>query len=227
MPSFILKSETDPASLQYYTNHQSTPESCKIGGMRMLFHYSRKGNIATNYRSVSLPSITCKILEHIVHSSIMKHFDKNNIMTNSQHRFCKRISCESQLIFTMHDIATRMTKCSQVDITLLDLAKILDKVPHKRLLCNLNHYGVNNKTNRWIGSFLENRKQCVILEGAASSNIPVASGVLQDTLRGLLLSLSYIHVMPEATTSSETRYSRMTAYLPHNQQPDRQRLTTE
>jgi hypothetical protein len=41
----------------------------------------------------------------------------------------------------------------------------------------------------------------------ASSNTPVVSGVLQGTLRGPLLSLSYIHVhvMPETTTSSETK----------------------
>jgi uncharacterized protein YozE (UPF0346 family) len=30
------------------------------------------------------------------------------------------------------------------------------------------YYGVNPKTNRWICSFLENRKQSVILEGTVS-----------------------------------------------------------
>ena len=30
---------------------------------------------ASSYRPVSLTSITCKLLEHISHSSVMKHFD--------------------------------------------------------------------------------------------------------------------------------------------------------
>jgi hypothetical protein len=33
-------------------------------------------HLASNYRPLSLTSITCKILEHIVHSNIMDHFDK-------------------------------------------------------------------------------------------------------------------------------------------------------
>ena len=47
-------------------------------------------HLASNYRPVSLTSITCKILEHIVHSNIMDHFDKNKILTNAQHGFHKK-----------------------------------------------------------------------------------------------------------------------------------------
>ena len=60
---------------------------------------------AENYRPVSLTSTTCKIMEHIIHSHIMKHFDKENILTNAQHGFRKHRSCETQLIQTIHDIA--------------------------------------------------------------------------------------------------------------------------
>jgi len=36
-----------------------------------------------NYRPVSLNSITCKLLEHVVHSNVMKHFDKHNILKDN------------------------------------------------------------------------------------------------------------------------------------------------
>jgi uncharacterized membrane protein len=62
----------------------------------------RIGDLASNYRPVSLTSIACKVMEHIVHSSVMGHFDRNKILTNAQHGFCKKRSCESQLI-TIHD----------------------------------------------------------------------------------------------------------------------------
>ena len=83
----------------------------------------------------------------------MEHFDKNNILTNSQRGYHKERSCESQSIDTLHDIATMMTKGSQFDSIILYFTKASDKVPNKRLLYKLNDYGVDIKANRWIWSF--------------------------------------------------------------------------
>jgi hypothetical protein len=154
----------------------------------------------------------------------MKHFDMNNIMANSQHRFRKRRSIVIPNWVTIDGIATRMKTGSQVDITLLDFAKILDKVPHKHLLCNLNHYRVNNKMNRWIGSFLENIKQCV--HPLTHQWSPESYKVLSVDRYCLCLTYMYMSCQKQQLHLRQN-YSRMTAYLPHNQQPDIQRLTTE
>ena len=42
---------------------------------------------ASNYRPVSLTSVSCKVLEHIVRSQTMDHHDTNNILTDKQHGF--------------------------------------------------------------------------------------------------------------------------------------------
>ena len=55
-------------------------------------------NTASNYRPVSLTSILCKTLEHIVNSSIMKHLDIHKILTDTQHGLRARRSCETQLL---------------------------------------------------------------------------------------------------------------------------------
>jgi len=60
---------------------------------------------ASNYRPVSLTCICSKILEHIIHSTIMNHYDRYSILTNRQHGFRSNHSCESQLILTIHDLA--------------------------------------------------------------------------------------------------------------------------
>ena len=40
-----------------------------------------------NYRPISLTSVTSKLLEHIIHSSIMDHFDRHSTLNEFQHGF--------------------------------------------------------------------------------------------------------------------------------------------
>ena len=112
-----------------------------------------------NYRPISLISITCKTLEHIVSSTIMKNMDPNSILPDAQQGFQKKRSCETQLLLTIQDLASTTDVMGQTDIILLDFSKAFDKVPHLRLLSNIRYYGIQNNLNRWISSFLEGRNQ--------------------------------------------------------------------
>jgi len=85
-----------------------------------------------------------------VHSNVMQHFDRYDVLSDNQHGFHKRRSCETQLLTTIQEIASNTAKGKQVDVILLDFAKPLDKVPHVRLLHKLDHYGVRGNTKRWI-----------------------------------------------------------------------------
>ena len=53
---------------------------------------------AANYRPVSLTSICCKVCEHIIARAIMQHLEDNGLLTDSQHGFRAKRSCETQLI---------------------------------------------------------------------------------------------------------------------------------
>ena len=67
----------------------------------------KKGNksVPGNYRPVSLTSISCKLLEHIIHSHISRHLEYYNILTPKQHGFRKQHLCVSQLILVVNDWA--------------------------------------------------------------------------------------------------------------------------
>ena len=84
----------------------------------------KKGNRSDtgNYRPISLTSIACKILEHAIHSCIINHFEHNQILTDCQHGFRKRRSCETQLIMTVDDLARGLNEKQQVDAILLDFS---------------------------------------------------------------------------------------------------------
>ena len=63
-------------------------------------------------------------------------------------RFPIRLSCESQLIETVHDWITAIDTKKHIDAILLDFAKAFDKVPHKRLLSKLAFYGITGNTQK-------------------------------------------------------------------------------
>ena len=99
----------------------TVPDSWKTANVVPIYKKGDK-NKAENYRPVSLTSITCKTLEHIISSSIMSHLDKYSILTDAQHGFRKRRSCETQLILTIQDLAKSMDANEQTDAILLDFS---------------------------------------------------------------------------------------------------------
>ena len=134
-----------------------------------------------NYRPISLTSLSCKLLEHVVHSNIMCHLDRFKVLDNAQHGFRKRRSCATQLISTLNEFADCLNKREQIDAILLDFSKAFDKVDHEGLLMKLEHLGIRNSLHSWCKSFLIGRSQKVLVEGKASEPKPVLSGVPQGT----------------------------------------------
>ena len=109
--------------------------------------------IADNYRPISLTSVTCKLLEHIIHSNIIKHLEANTILSDKQHGFRKRRGCETQLVMVVNDFAKKLNNSQQVDTILLAFSKAFDKVNHRKLLIKMDHYGIRGKLLDWMNDF--------------------------------------------------------------------------
>ena len=124
-----------------------------------------KGNkhMASNYRPISLTSVCCKTLKHIICKHMLDHVEYNKIVSLLQHGFCNGHSCEIQLILAMHDIMQNIVSKQQTHLAILDFSQAFDTVPHKKLLFKLSKYGITGNINKWIQSFLVHINQQVIV----------------------------------------------------------------
>ena len=167
----------------------------------------KKGNRSSpaNYRPISLTAILSKLCEHVIHNAIINHLTDHDILSDAQHGFRKRRSCDTQLILTINDLAQGIEDKGQTDLVLLDFAKAFDKVSHRLLLHKLEHYGVRGCTLQWVEDFLRDRTQQVQVEGKVSKEVHVASGVPQGSVLGPLLFLAFINDLPDCVKSSTTR----------------------
>ena len=102
---------------------------------------------AENYRPVSLTSVVCKVMEHILSSQINRHLEMHGILCDPQHGFRQRRSCETQLISTLTDFVNTTEEKGQCDVILLDFSKAFDKVSHSLLLQKLHRYGIDGRVH--------------------------------------------------------------------------------
>ena len=164
-----------------------------------------------NYRPVSLTSVPCKILEHIITSALTRHMEGNGILCPEQHGFRKTRSCETQLLEFTGELFETMEGGNQADILILDFAKAFDRVNHSLLIHKLQHYGIRGKVKAWIQAYLKDRQQTVLVNGANSEMVTVKSGVPQGSVIGPILFLAYVNDLPSQLTSPARLFADDTA----------------
>ena len=206
IPNIILKdcaAELSPGLtkiFQFSLDSGTLPADWRNANISPVF---KKGDrhLPENYRPVSLTSVPCKILEHIICSHLWKHFEGHDILTKLNHGFRLGYSTETQLLMTLHDLLKSFDCKKQVDIAILDFSKAFDTVPHDKLLHKMKGYGVRSQLNKWLSSFLKDRMMNVVCEGEHSESVSVESGVPQGTVLGPLMFLCHIKDLPDCVKS--------------------------
>ena len=170
--------------------------------------FKEKGNIlhCENYRPISLLSNINKIFEKIVYSRLYSFLEKHNCIYENQFGFRLHHSTNHALISITEDIRKALDNNNFACGVFIDLQKAFDTVDHGILLKKLQFYGIRGITNKWFESYLNNRKQCVSINGFESRESLMTLGVPQGSVLGPLLFLLYINDLHKALKYSTTKH---------------------
>ena len=168
------------------------PDALKLAKIVPIFKNGSK-KVVSNYRPISVLSAFSKIFERIMYTRLDNYLDINDILHQSQFGFRKKLSTSMALLELTEEISKSIDDRNYTVGVFIDLAKAFDTVDHKILLQKLHHYGVRGTANEWFGSYLENRRQFVVVNGTPSGCSTISCGVPQGSILGPLLFILYIN----------------------------------
>ena len=82
-------------------------------------------------------------MEHIIARHVHGFLDMNDILVESQHGFRGGRSCDTQLVYTVNDLAYNHETGTITDVIILDFSNAFDTVSHRKLLHKLSSIGIN------------------------------------------------------------------------------------
>ena len=174
------------------------PKFCKTARVVPLFKSGDNNNVQ-NYRGISILPIFSKIIEKVVHHQLYGYMQSNNLLTNSQFGFRKKLSTSDAITDMTQYVYDSLDQGYTVISFFLDFSKAFDTVNHHILLQKLQVYGIRGIAYNWFRSYLNNRIQSVSVNGVISRQRLIEYGIPQGATLGPLLFLIFINDFPNCS----------------------------
>jgi hypothetical protein len=160
--------------------------------------YKKKGHRtdASNYRGISVLSLSSKILEKCIFSQLTKFVEDDNILDENQHGFRKGRSCETAISLFAHDILSKVDAPDTKAIAVfVDLKKAFDTIHVLMLLQLLFKLNIDSRILTYLCMYFKNRRFQIKLGSFISKLYKLVRGVPQGgILSPLLFALFYNNV---------------------------------
>ena len=147
----------------------------------------------SKFRCISNLKFVSKIIERAVGVQVRNHVFDNDLEELLQSAYKRLHSTETALLKVQNDILRALHDNKCVALLLLDMSSAFDAVDHKFLLERLcNRFGFKGQDLKWFESYLQDRKQFVMIDDVKSVVKDLHFGVPQGSVLGPILYSLYI-----------------------------------
>ena len=137
----------------------------------------------------------------------MEHLECSTLINDYQHGVRSGRSCVTNLLSFLEDLTKIINEGGYVDVIYLDFCKAFDNVAHQRLFLKSQMHGIGIQIRNWIGDWLHNRKQRVVVNAVKSELLSVTSGVQQGYVLGPALFIICINNIDADVSCSVLKFA--------------------
>ena len=157
------------------------PDCLKIARVTPIFKKGEKTN-RNNYRPISILSAISKIVEKVLTNQLSDFMELHDLFTESQHGFRKGRNTTGAINNLMEQLYENFNSSAITQGVFLDFSKAFDTINHQILIDKLPFYGLTFRATQVLESYLQNRKQFVMVNGHVSDMRKISVGVPQGSI---------------------------------------------
>ena len=150
----------------------------------------------------------------------MSHLTSNDIISYRQAAYLKGDSTVNQLLYIVDYIRKSWSKGHVTQSLFLDISAAFDKVWHNGLLAKLQQISVLDSCYDLFISYLNERKQIVMVDGVKSEAVSIKAGIPQGSRLGPVLFILYINDIKENLESDILIFADDTTLLANASDPN-------
>ena len=140
-----------------------------------------------DYRPISLLSTLSKIIEKLISIQMREYFLDKKLLNPFQSAYKENHGCTTALLHISDYTYEAMDEGEIVFMILLDYSKAFDLACHKLILAKLKALGFEESALCWLNSYLQGRRQKVVIDKNESPLVFLDNGVPQGSILGPLL----------------------------------------